>query len=136
MLLFGLFCGFVALAVRVFYLQGGMSTQFLQRQGEARYARTLNVAANRGTITDRNGVVLASSVPARGIWAVPDDVDAGNRDLAQLARLLQVPPSELRRRLAADDRSFVYLKRQVGLDIALSAYSRSAPGSAAAEEGR
>src|SRR5437879_6121200 len=88
MLLFALFCGFIALAGRVFYLQGGLSTQFLQRQGEARYARTLDVAATRGTITDRNGVVLASSVPARGIWAIPDDVATGKRDLAQLARLL------------------------------------------------
>jgi cell division protein FtsI (penicillin-binding protein 3) len=118
MLLFGLFCGFVALAGRAFYLQGGASTQFLQRQGEARYARTLNVAATRGTITDRNGVVLASSVPARGVWAIPDDVDADKRNLAQLARLLEVPSGELRRRLAADDRSFVYLKRQVEPDLA------------------
>jgi cell division protein FtsI (penicillin-binding protein 3) len=118
MLLFGLFCGFVALAGRAFYLQGGLSTQFLQRQGEARYARTLNVAATRGAITDRNGVVLASSVPARGIWAIPDDVDAGKRDLTQLAQLLAVPSSELRRRLSADDRSFVYLKRQVEPDVA------------------
>jgi cell division protein FtsI (penicillin-binding protein 3) len=118
LLLFGLFCGFVALAGRAFYLQGGASTQFLQRQGEARYARTLDVAATRGTITDRNGVVLASSVPARGIWAIPDDVDAGKRDLAQLAQLLDVPSSELRRRLSADDRSFVYLKRQVEPDLA------------------
>ena len=118
MLLFGLFCGFVALAGRAFYLQGGLSTQFLQRQGEARYARTLDVAATRGMITDRNGVVLASSVPARGIWAIPDDVEADKRNLAQLAHLLQVPSSELRRRLAADDRSFVYLKRQVEPTVA------------------
>jgi cell division protein FtsI (penicillin-binding protein 3) len=118
MLLFGLFCGFVALAGRAFYLQGGVSTQFLQRQGEARYARTLDVKATRGSITDRNGVVLASSVPARGIWAIPDDVDADKRNLAQLARLLEVPSGELRRRLAADDRSFVYLKRQVEPDLA------------------
>ncbi|HEX4599515.1 MAG TPA: penicillin-binding protein 2 [Burkholderiaceae bacterium] len=118
MLLFGLFCGFVALAGRAFYLQGGVSTQFLQRQGEARYARTVDVAPTRGAITDRNGVVLASSVPARAIWAIPDDVDAGKRDLAQLAQLLDVPASELRRRLSADDRSFVYLKRQVAPEIA------------------
>jgi len=117
LLLFGLFCGFVALAGRAFYLQGGVSTQFLQRQGEARYARTLDVAATRGTITDRNGVVLASSVPARGVWAIPDDVEAGKRDLAQLARLLDVPSGELRRRLA-DDRTFVYLKRQVEPGVA------------------
>jgi len=118
MLLFALFCGFVALAGRAFYLQGGVSTKFLQRQGEARYARTLDVAATRGTITDRNGVVLASSVPARGIWAIPDDVDSGRRDLVQLAQLLDVPSGELRRRLSEDDRSFVYLKRQVEPDIA------------------
>jgi cell division protein FtsI (penicillin-binding protein 3) len=118
MLLFALFCGFVALAGRAFYLQGGVSTRFLQRQGEARYARTLDVAATRGAITDRNGVVLASSVPARGVWAIPDAVDAGKRDLAQLAHLLDVPSGELKRRLAADDRSFVYLKRQVEPDVA------------------
>ncbi len=118
LLLFGLFCGFVALAVRAFYLQGGASTQFLQRQGEARYARTLDVAATRGTISDRNGVVLASSVPARGIWAIPDDVDSSSRDLTQVAHLLDVPSSELRRRLTADDRNFVYLKRQVDPEVA------------------
>jgi cell division protein FtsI (penicillin-binding protein 3) len=118
MLLFGLFCGFVALAVRAFYLQGGVTTQFLQRQGEARYARTLNVAANRGTISDRNGVVLASSVPARAVWAVPDDVDRGNRELTQLAHVLEVPSAELRHRLAAENRNFVYLKRQVDPEVA------------------
>jgi cell division protein FtsI (penicillin-binding protein 3) len=118
MLLFGLFCAFIALAGRAFYLQGGVSTRFLLRQGEARYARTLDVAATRGSITDRNGVVLASSVPARGVWAIPEDVDAGRRDLTQLAQLLDVPSGELRHRLAAEDRSFVYLKRQVDPDVA------------------
>jgi cell division protein FtsI (penicillin-binding protein 3) len=118
MLLFALFCGFVALAGRAFYLQGGLSTQFLQRQGEARYARTLDVAATRGVITDRNGVVLASSVPARSIWAIPEDVETGKHELAQLAQLLDIPAGELRRRLTADARSFVYLKRQVAPEIA------------------
>ena len=128
MLLFALFCAFVALAGRAFYLQGGLSTQFLQRQGEARYARTLNVAATRGAITDRNGVVLASSVPARGVWAIPDDVDASRRDLAQLAELLDLPSSELRRRLTAEDRGFVYLKRQVEPDVAKRIESFNLPG--------
>ncbi|HEX7156727.1 MAG TPA: penicillin-binding protein 2 [Burkholderiaceae bacterium] len=128
MLLFGLFCGFVALAGRAFYLQGGFSTQFLQRQGEARYARTLNVAATRGAITDRNGVVLASSVPARGVWAIPDDVEAGKRDLAQLAEVLDLPSGELRRRLTAEDRGFVYLKRQVEPDVAKRIESFNLPG--------
>ncbi len=118
LLLFMLFVGFVALGGRAFYLMGGVSTEFLQRQGEARYARTLEVPATRGRVTDRNGIVLASSVPARAIWAIPDDVDANSPQLAELARLLQLGLPELKRRLANDDRSFVYLHRQVDVEIA------------------
>ena len=114
-----LFGGFVALAARAVYLQGGAGTNFLQRQGEVRYARTLDVPGTRGRVLDRNGVVLAASVPARGIWAIPDDVDASPEQLAQLARLLQLPAAELKRRLNDDDdRKFVFLRRQVDLDVA------------------
>jgi cell division protein FtsI (penicillin-binding protein 3) len=118
LLLFLLFCAFALLVGRVFYLQGGIGTGFLQRQGEARYARTLEVPATRGKVTDRNGVVLAASVPARAIWAIPEDVDLTARELAQLAQLLALPVAELKRRLAAEDRSFVYLRRQVEPEVA------------------
>lgn len=118
LMLFMLFVGFVALAVRSFYLMGGVTTDFLQRQGEARYARTLDIPATRGRITDRNGVVLASSVPARAIWAIPEDVNAAPEQLTALARLLQISTGELKRKLTDDDRSFVYLRRQVDSDIA------------------
>ncbi|HTN50626.1 MAG TPA: penicillin-binding protein 2 [Burkholderiaceae bacterium] len=118
LLLFMLFVGFVALGGRAFYLMGGVTTDFLQRQGEARYARTLEVPATRGRVTDRNGIVLASSVPARAIWAIPDDVEAEAAELAELARLLQLGVPELKRRLADEDRSFVYLHRQVDVEIA------------------
>jgi cell division protein FtsI (penicillin-binding protein 3) len=118
LMLFVLFCGFVALAGRAFYLMGGVSTDFLQRQGEARYARTLEIPATRGRITDRNGVVLASSIPAKAIWAIPEDVEASPEQIAQLARLLGVNAAELKRRLASDDRTFVYLRRQVDADVA------------------
>ena len=118
LLLFVLFVSFVALGGRAFYLMGGVSTEFLQRQGEARYARTLEVPATRGRVTDRNGIVLASSVPARAIWAIPEDVDADATQLAELARLLQLGLPELKRRLANDDRNFVYLHRQVDVEVA------------------
>jgi len=118
LMLFLLFIGFVALAIRSFYLMGGVSTDFLQRQGEARYARTLDIPATRGRITDRNGVVLASSVPARAIWAIPEDVSAAPEQIATLARLLQMSVGELKRKLSDDDRTFVYLRRQVDADIA------------------
>ena len=118
LLLLLLFGGFLALAVRAVYLQAGAGTNFLQRQGEVRYARTLDVPGTRGKVFDRNGVVLAASVPARSVWAIPDDVDASPEQLAQLARLLQVPLGELKRKLADDDRKFTFLRRQVDLDVA------------------
>jgi len=118
LLLFGLFCSFAALSVRAVYLQGGWSTGFLQRQGEARYARTLPETPTRGTIFDRNGVILASSVPARAIWANPDDFDADAKQRAQLAHLLGITPEELRHRIANEDRSFVYLRRQLDPELA------------------
>lgn len=110
--LFVLFAAFVALVVRALWLQG-VSTDFLQKQGASRYARTLELPATRGKITDRNGQVLASSVPVKAIWAIPEDVQAAPKDkLVQLAKLLDMSDAELRKKLDSD-RSFVYLKRQV-----------------------
>ncbi|MFN9956075.1 MAG: penicillin-binding protein 2, partial [bacterium] len=62
--LFLLFSAFAAVAVRAFWLQA-MSTDFLQRQGANRYARTLELPAVRGKITDRYGEVMASSLPVK-----------------------------------------------------------------------
>ena len=66
---------FVALAARAVWLQV-FSQDFLQKQGESRYARTIELPASRGKIFDRNGIVLASSLPARAVWAVPEQVEA------------------------------------------------------------
>lgn len=128
LLLFGLFCGFVALIGRALYLQGGVNTEFLQRQGEARYARTLDIPATRGRVTDRNGVVLASSVPAKAVWAIPEDVEITPDQTRELARLLDVPVAELKRRLTAEDKSFVYLRRQVDAEVADKIAAMKLPG--------
>jgi cell division protein FtsI (penicillin-binding protein 3) len=115
--LFALFAGFAALVGRALWLQG-ISTEFLQKQGESRYARTLELPATRGKITDRNGQVLASSVPVRAIWAIPEDVlEAPAGKLRELAKLLAMSEADLRKKLDSD-RSFVYLKRQVEVETA------------------
>lgn len=110
--LFVLFAAFLTLIGRALWLQG-ISTEFLQKQGASRYARTLELPATRGKITDRNGQVLASSVPVKAIWAIPDDVlEAPGEKLRDLAKLLEMPERDLRKKLDSD-RNFVYLKRQV-----------------------
>ncbi|MCU6432306.1 penicillin-binding protein 2 [Undibacterium sp. Jales W-56] len=117
LVLFFLFAAFLALIARALWLQG-MSTEFLQKQGANRYARTLELPATRGRITDRNGQVLASSVPVKAVWAIPDDVLEAPKDkLRQLAALLDMPEAELRKKLDSD-RQFVYLKRQVEAEVA------------------
>ena len=125
--LFVLFAAFVALVLRALWLQG-VSTDFLQKQGASRYARTLELPATRGKITDRNGQVLASSVPVKAIWAIPEDVQAAPKDkLVQLAKLLEMSDAELRKKLDSD-RSFVYLKRQVEQDTADKIVKLGIPG--------
>ena len=115
--LFVLFAAFASLAVRAVWLQG-VSTQFLQKQGENRYAFTLELPATRGKITDRNGQVLASSVPVKAIWAIPDDVLAAPPEKVRaLAALLEMSEADLRKKLDSD-RDLVYLKRQVEMDVA------------------
>ena len=108
-----LFLAFLALLVRAIYLQA-FSTTFLQSQGEQRYAVNLDMPATRGKITDRNGDVLASSIPAWSVGVEPEDLEATPAQIAELARLLELPLGEVQRKVSDKVRRFVYLKRQVG----------------------
>ncbi len=109
--------GFLGLAARAVYIQV-IANDFFQRQGEVRFARTLALPANRGRVLDRNGLILASSIPAPSIWAIPEDVDRDKARLAQLAKLLEMPLAELNKRLENEDKSFVWIKRQVDESVA------------------
>lgn len=113
----GIALAFTGLAGRAAYVQV-IGNDFFQRQGEVRFARTLELPANRGRILDRNGLILASSVPAPSIWAIPEDVEATKAQLADLAKLLGMPLADLNKKLADEDKSFVWIKRQVDEPIA------------------
>lgn len=115
----GLALAFLGLAGRAAYVQV-IGNDFFLHQGEVRYGRTLVLAANRGRILDRNGMMLATSVVSQSIWAIPEDIDRNDPKLKDLARLLDMPLSELRRRLGPEDKdkSFAWLKRQVDEPVA------------------
>lgn len=112
LLQFTLAAAFLLLACRAVWLQvctGG----FLQQQGAQRYARTLELPGIRGRILDRNGAMLATSVPATTVWAIPEDLRAATpAELGSLAGLLGMDVAALRTRIDSG-RHFVYLKRQV-----------------------
>jgi cell division protein FtsI (penicillin-binding protein 3) len=105
--------GFAGLAGRAVYLQA-FHNDFLQQKGESRYSRVIEISAHRGKITDRNGEILASSTPVKSVWAIPEDVrDVSRERLRALAQALEMPLAEVERKLADQDRDFVYLKRQL-----------------------
>ncbi|HWX12461.1 MAG TPA: penicillin-binding protein 2, partial [Trinickia sp.] len=102
---------------------------FYQKQGESRYQRTIELAATRGKILDRNGLVLATSLPVRAIWAIPESVpdDIDPNKLAALGSLLDMSQKELRAKLSGD-KMFVYVKRQVPVDVADKVIALDIPG--------
>ena len=118
---------FAGLAARAAYVQV-IDRDFFQRQGEVRYARTIELPASRGRILDRNGMILAQSVEAHSVWADPEDVALDHPRLPELARLLGLPLPELRRRLDVEARNFVWLRRQVDEPLAQRVKALAIPG--------
>ena len=104
--------GFTGLIARAAYVQV-FANDFFLRQGEVRFARTLTLPANRGRVLDRNGMLLASSVPAPSIWANPEDIERDPAKLRELARLLDMSPADLDKKLKDDEKTFVWLRRQM-----------------------
>jgi cell division protein FtsI (penicillin-binding protein 3) len=100
---------FAGLLGRAIYVQV-LHSDFFQKQGEARYAHTLELPASRGRINDRSGQVLAASVAVPSIWAIPKEVDADADKRRELAKALGLSPKELQAKLNPESR-FVWLKR-------------------------
>ncbi len=110
--------GFAVLLGRAVYVQI-VAAPFFLKQGEARYGHTLALPASRGRVVDRNGLVLAASVPAPSIWAIPKDLEGDARGRSRLAALLGMTSAELENRLR-DNPNFVWLRRQVDEPVALA----------------
>ena len=89
--------------------------RFLQDQGRARTIRTEEIAAYRGSITDRNGELLAVSTPVQTLWANPQLLkEASAEQLRQLAEALDTSPARLAKRLQKyRNKGFMYLRRHM-----------------------
>ncbi len=118
---------FFGLAVRAAYLQG-VRHDFLQRKGEDRYSRVIDLPANRGVVYDRHGEPLAISTAMESVWASPRDVNSNAPQLSKLADILGVDRKEIGARLRDKSRSFVYLRRQVSPNLAAAVTALDIPG--------
>jgi cell division protein FtsI (penicillin-binding protein 3) len=73
---------------RLIYLQVQKHGDLLSR-AERQQMRTIDVSAKRGDILDRHGRVLAYSVDADSIYAVPSEIQDPDRAARQLCHALQ-----------------------------------------------
>ena len=102
---------FLVLLGRAVWIQL-IGADFYQMQGEKRYAHQLELPASRGRVLDRNGLVLATSVPAPSVWAIPKDFQADTAQRRALAKTLGMKLSDLNDRLDGSP-NFAWLRRQV-----------------------
>ena len=85
---------------------------FLAKEGDARFSRVVQIAAHRGTITDRYGEPLAVSTPVDSIWVNPKELALAPDQIPRLAAALKLDRQELARRITTNlDRDFLYLVR-------------------------
>jgi cell division protein FtsI (penicillin-binding protein 3) len=119
---------FIVLLGRSFYLQG-MNNDFLQAKGDARFVRVLDMPASRGAVMDRNGKALAISTPVESIWAAPADMEnLDNAQVNKLAVTLAMDKRTLMAKLKDEDKSFVWIKRQIEPEQAAKVMALKIPG--------
>ena len=115
-------CGTVwalAIVAQLFHLQILRHT-FYVKEAQHQSDRTITVRARRGTIMDRNERPFAISVDAPSIYADPSAIREPREATRALSRALGYSAAEQKELLSLlhQDRSFVWIKRQVDPAIA------------------
>ncbi|GAA4900575.1 peptidoglycan D,D-transpeptidase FtsI family protein [Ferrimonas pelagia] len=108
---------FVGIASRAAWIQV-IAPDRLRYESDMRTLRTTTSDVQRGMITDRNGEMLAVSVPVMAAFADPKLVRDGNgfaeqRRWQALADVLELDSERLIGKVKNSEQRFVYLKRQV-----------------------
>jgi cell division protein FtsI (penicillin-binding protein 3) len=109
-----------AIETRLVYLQVFENADLVAR-AERQHERTQSAPAKRGDILDRRGRVLATSVDADTIYAVPSEIDNADGAAKKLCDALADCTAKDRQGLVerlGTRRAFAYIRRQVAPDQA------------------
>ena len=110
--------GVVALILaRMVYLVFVVGDEYSSQAQETRTV-TINTTPKRGTIYDRNGVVLAASVDATTIYCNPTEVENVQQTAAEIAKVLGGTAADYVSTLTTNGTTFSYIKRQGDVDAA------------------
>lgn len=107
------FLGWAVLIVRLIQLQGAQ--QELMNVRVARQSVFSEVIPARpGEILDRNGQVLAMTIPCESLFAVPDEMDNAWEFAWQVGPLLNLNSDELYHRIVANsNKRFIWIQRRI-----------------------
>lgn len=115
------FFAFAAIAlifvVRLVYMQVLMAGEWSQQAQDSRTV-DITITPKRGTIYDRNGNVLATSVDCTTIYCNPTEITDVDGAAKQLKKILGGKVSTYKEVLSRQNTSFSYVKRQVDNDVA------------------
>ena len=110
---------FFILLIRLFYLQV-IQGQELRRLSENNCIRLHSTDASRGMIFDRNGILLVDNRPAFDLSIILKDAKPVDRTIEKLAKLIEVPVSELMKKIGHNKGISSYkpilLKQDIGRD--------------------
>jgi cell division protein FtsI (penicillin-binding protein 3) len=113
----------VARLMQIQIAQGHRYRARAQRQQE----RRLEIAAQRGSILDREGRELAVSVEAASVFAIPDEIDGALATARALAPLLGSPASDVYERLTTE-KGFSWVRRQIDVEAGAKVRALKLPG--------
>jgi cell division protein FtsI/penicillin-binding protein 2 len=91
----------------------------LSRLALSQHSETVDAFAKRGTIVDRDNVVLVRSLPSESVYAVPTSIDAASIPAiaTKLAPILGYKPDRIEAALR-EPQGFRWLKRKIPHDVA------------------
>jgi cell division protein FtsI (penicillin-binding protein 3) len=126
---------FCVLAARVADVQT-RSNAYFSALGRSQRVHTVDLAAERGGMFDRNGHDLALSLDRETVWADPRVIRHPAEYAAKLAPIVGIDEVSLRDRLSQSQRAFVYIARKVEPDVASAVRKLALPGIGLAPESK
>lgn len=89
----------LAIVLRVFYIQVFQYNK-LSNLAESLWSRELPITADRGSIRDRNGKVLATNITTTSLVVIPNQIQNKEEVASKLAEILQVSYEEMYRHIS------------------------------------
>ena len=87
---------FIVIIIKVFYIEV-IDYKKLKDKSNSLWSRELPIEADRGKITDRNGIVLADNITTTSLILIPNQIFEKEKVTKVLSEILNVKESEMKK---------------------------------------